>query len=368
MGFIFLLWYSLAAIQICYWAVIFQRIAWYKPQKSTFSFSYPGISVIICARNEAANLQKNLESILKQDYPIYEVIVVNDDSDDNTPSLLNRLEQKYTHLKVVTIENKQTCGKKRAVEIGIEKAKFKWVLMTDADCKTSSVNWITEMVNCTENSKYSIVLGYAPYYDTKSIISKWVQFETVYVAIQYLSAAIWKEPYMGVGRNLMYNKSLFYANNGFDEHKHIISGDDDLFINEVATNKNTVICLHKDTYMYSSSPESWKALYKQKRRHYLTSSHYKLRHKFLLGLLSISHFFFYLCLTGFIIANIWNYGIIVIFILRVLLVHLVYGKFMKKIETLYLLPYIFIFDVLIPVYYLLFAPVVLKLNNTQKWK
>ncbi len=327
MGFLLILWYCAAAFQLCFWAIFFLRIIWYKPKKTTNTSSSPGISVIICARNEAANLQKNLESILKQGCPIFEVIVVNDDSDDDTLQVLDRFKQQYSHLQVVSIENKKSKGKKKAVEKGIEMAQFEWVLMTDADCKPSSVNWITEMYNCTENSKYAIVLGYGPYSDAKTWINRWVQLETVYVAIQYFSAAIWKQPYMGVGRNLMYKKSLFYDNNGFDQHKHLISGDDDLFVNEVATHENTTLCLHNGTFMFSSSPESWKELFNQKTRHYSSSKHYKLRHKFFLGLLSLSHLFFYLSLWGFIIANIWNYGIIVIFILRILFIHLVFGSF-----------------------------------------
>ncbi|WP_052599807.1 glycosyltransferase [Aureispira sp. CCB-QB1] len=363
----FIMWYSIAILQLGYWGIVFQRLVWYRPLQNHTICSFPGVSIIICARNEAANLQKNLESILLQDYPIFEVIVVNDDSSDESLDVLRTYEGQFTHLKVVHLRNKQRQGKKEALTKGIAQAKYPWILLTDADCKAASSNWIRQMYQQAETSKSAIVLGYGPYTRAKTWLNRWVQFETIYVAIQYLSFALWKIPYMGVGRNLMYRKSLFIQENGFERHQHIASGDDDLFINAVANNHNTAICLHEDSFMYSNPPNSWKALYRQKQRHYSTSTTYKFKHKILLGLLSVSHFCFYLGLCIFIITNNWTNSIVGIILLRTLLMHLVFGKYLRKVKQRSFLKYVLILDALLPIYYIIFASSLMGQQN-KTWK
>lgn len=224
----------MAATQVIFWGLVFQRVAWRKTPKLPEIASFPAVSVIICARNEAANLQKNLESILHQDYPNFEVLVVDDDSDDDSEAFLTELRQQYAQLEVLSIKGKVGQGKKNALAKGIQHAKHEWLLLTDADCMPNSKYWIKSMMLSAHKDNAEIVLGYGPINSTSSWLNKWVQFETVYVAIQYFSFALWKMPYMGVGRNLMYKKSLFEKNSGFDRHQHLTSGDDDLFVNEVA--------------------------------------------------------------------------------------------------------------------------------------
>ena len=367
MGIFLIFWFCFAAIQLCYWGIVFQAIAWYKAPKSPQKSSFPAVSIVICARNEAVNLQKNLESILTQDYPNYEVLLVNDDSEDETVEVLATFQQQYAHLKVITIKKKEIVGKKGALTAGIAAAAHDWILLTDADCRASSKHWISEMQHCAEQANSAIVLGYGPCEKGQTWLNRWVQFETIYVAIQYFSFALWKQPFMGVGRNLMYKKALFYKNRGFEDHKHLASGDDDLFVNAIAKGDNTTICLNPAAFMYSPNPESWKKLYRQKTRHYSSSSHYKLKHKILLGLLSLSHFCFYIGVFFFIVINIWNCGILVILILRTFLLYMVFVNYLNRIKNSRLLAYILVLDVLLPVYYVVFAFSLIGQQQT-KWK
>lgn len=367
MAILIVLWLLMSLVQLAYWGIIFQRIAWYKLPKASTTLPLPAVSVIICARNETANLQKNLDSILKQEYPIFEVLVVDDDSTDKTAATLANFQEKYPHLTILTINKKATAGKKGALARGIQAAQHDVLLLTDADCSATSNQWIKTMATTLVNTKKSIVLGYGPYNTASTWVNRWVRFETIYVAIQYFSFALWKQPYMGVGRNLMYQKKLFHQHGGFRRHEHLLSGDDDLFVNEVATGKNTTICLDPDSFMYSDAPTSWKSLYKQKTRHFSSSNHYKLKHKVLLGLLSLSHTFFYFGLLIFILTSHWNYWIIFIFIIRTFLLEMVFAKYLNKIGNLGVFPYIVLFDILVPVYYLCFAS---ALNGKGKriWK
>jgi len=367
MAIFFFVWLLLSIVQLVYWGIIFQRIAWYRiPQQPTVS-PLPKVSVIICARNEHANLQKNLDSILTQDYPIFEVLVVDDDSTDETALVLEHFQQKNPHLRIIRIKEKTIAGKKGALAKGIQAAQYDILLLTDADCSPSSNQWIKTMAATLVQTQKSIVLGYGPYKDAATWVNRWVRFETVYVAIQYFSFALWKQPYMGVGRNLMYKKALFEEHGGFCRHEHLLSGDDDLFVNEVATGNNTTICLAPNSFMYSAAPTSWKALYQQKTRHFSSSNHYKLKHKVLLGALSFSHTFFYIGGLIFLLTNHWNYGIIFIFIIRTFLLEIVLAKYLKKVGNLGIFPYIVLFDILVPVYYLCFAS---ALNGKGKkiWK
>lgn len=367
MGIFFIVWCLIAALQLGYWGLVFQRLAWYKAPPNPTEVSFPAVSIVICARNEAANLQKNLESILLQDYPIFEVVVVNDDSKDESLAILKQFERQFTHLQVVTVEEKQGKGKKAALTKGIQAAKYSWILLTDADCSPVSASWITNMYQQAALKQSAIVLGYGPYEAEETWLNRWVRFETIYVAIQYFSFALWKIPYMGVGRNLMYQKALFLQEKGFEQHEHITSGDDDLFVNAVANGKNTSICLENESFMYSKAPTSWKALYRQKTRHYSSSNSYKLKHKILLGLLSSTHFCFYLGLCIFIMMNVWNDAIIVLLILRTFLLHLVFFKYLERIKQLSFLKYVFVLDALLPLYYIIFASSLIG-KQDKTWK
>ncbi len=252
------------------------------------------VSVIICARNEAENLSRFLPSVLQQDYPFFEVIVVNDCSEDATDDLLGEMVLKYPNLRISSINKdpKFTHSKKFAQFIGIKAAENEILLFTDADCMPESTQWIRKMVSrFTDNTDF--VLGYGGYIREKGLLNSYIRYDTLFIAIQYLGMALRGIPYMGVGRNLAWRKSVFFMNKGFGAHNHIASGDDDLFVNSNATAASTKVefCPESHTRsVASSSVESW---IKQKHRHLTTAGYYKLRDKFLLMLEPLSRVAFY---------------------------------------------------------------------------
>ena len=269
-----------------------------KPIKTNFK---EGISVIIAAKNEQENLTQNLPHLLNQVYLNFEIIVVNDGSFDGTKKLLDDMALVYKNLKVVhlELEERYQKGKKFALTMGIKAAKNEHLLFTDADCKPNSNLWIQNMANFY--TKNDIILGIAPLNTKSSLLGSVISYETFHTAIQYLGYSSRDKTYMGVGRNLGYTKTLFFESKGFASHQHIMSGDDDLFIQEAAKNKKVGICFAQDSFMYSDSPTSFSKWVKQKVRHLSTSKEYKFIYKLLLGLYSVAQIFWLISTISFLL-------------------------------------------------------------------
>ncbi|MFA6278339.1 MAG: glycosyltransferase [Pedobacter sp.] len=291
------------------------------------------LSVIICARNEVTNLEKNLPIFLVQDYPAFEIIVVNDRSWDGTADLLERLAKKYDKLKVVTITdgNKFIAGKKFAVTMGIKAATNEWLVFTDADCFPASSNWLRGMQQPT-NDQTEIILGYSPYLKKGTLLNAIIRLETFFTAVNYLSFALKRMPYMGVGRNMAYKKSLFFKNKGFAAHMHIPSGDDDLFVNASATKTNTEIRIHRDTHVWSEPKTSFIAYLRQKKRHYGAGKLYQTKHRFLLSIQFIFHLLFYVVGIVLLCFNDTRYYALGVFGFSMLFRGLVYARLLNRLQ------------------------------------
>ncbi len=284
---------SIVAIQIIFYGFIFGKFAAIKQKK--ISQSNQPVSVIICAKNEAENLKLNLPSVLTQSYPNFEIILINDNSSDDTLKVMEDFKNDYKNIKIVDVKpvEKFWGNKKYALTLGIKAAQYNNLLFTDADCKPVSKYWIGE-ISSRFSKNTSIVLGYGPYEKIKgSFLNLLIRFETFMTAVQYFSYTTIGMPYMGVGRNLAYKQDLFYKANGFINHMNIKSGDDDLFINQMASSKNTSICITKDSFTTSSPKKTFSSWLRQKRRHISTASHYRWKHKLLLALFYSSQFLFW---------------------------------------------------------------------------
>ena len=274
---------------MAYWLLLFTRIISYRG-KTEQKKVLPPVSVVIAARNEAYNLQANLPAILTQKYPNFQVIVVDDNSSDESLVVLARLQEQFPHLMLL---KQQTVlpGKKAALTMGIRKAEHELVLLTDADCIPNTGRWIRGMVD--HFGKNKILLGYGPMIRDETLLSAFARFETVMTAIQYFSRALAGRPYMGVGRNLMYQKNLFEQTGGFAAHQDLLSGDDDLFVQEAGKSGKAGICLDPDTFMYSEAAKSWRSFLKQKARHVTTSTRYRRGHQVDLALFSAAQMVFF---------------------------------------------------------------------------
>lgn len=252
--------------------------------------STPSVSVVVCARNEYTNLSQLLPLLTTQEYPDYEVVVVDDRSTDETEDYLRNSEQAGSRIRYVRVKEipDHVNSKKYALTLGIKAARNEIILVTDADCRPAGTQWIKYMAGCIDNST-DIVLGYSPYQKVPGALNRFIQYETLLTAFQYLGWAMAGKPYMGVGRNLSYRKSMFINNKGFNQHIGITGGDDDLFVNRHASPTNTRVVLNPEAFMESLPKRTWKAYFNQKLRHLSVGRYYKLRDKLRLGMFSLSH-------------------------------------------------------------------------------
>ena len=289
-------WLSMVSIQLIYILFVFSRTAFQQRFSRADGMASrqpnpPGITIVICARNELANLTALLPLVNDQNYPTFEVLVMDDRSTDSTADFLENDIADLTRVRFIRIdkEHEHITPKKYALTIALKKAIYPTVLLTDADCRPASPDWLATMVAPLADSRKAIVLGFSPYERRAGLLNFLIRSETLFTAVQYFSLALAGQPYMGVGRNLAYRTSLFFANRGFYTHKNVVGGDDDLFINEVATGQNTAVCLDPDTFMWSKPKETWAEWRLQKQRHLNVGKYYKPANKFRLGLLAGSH-------------------------------------------------------------------------------
>jgi glycosyltransferase involved in cell wall biosynthesis len=354
-AFVFGLFCLAAAIQLFYYLFFFIRLAFYKKRSKSKSITHP-VSVIVCARDEANNLEKFLPELLTQEFGFsQEVIVVNDNSNDDTKFFLEELQRTFRQLKPLTLTHEAVHipGKKYPLSMGIKSSRYEVLLLTDADCMPASSKWISTMMEAYDEG-VEIVLGYGAFLKKGGVLNRLVRYETYHTALQYLSYALAGTPYMGVGRNLSYRKDLFYRNKGFSSMNHIPGGDDDLFINKVATKRNLRIAIDPEAFTLSEPPQSLYQWWRQKSRHYSTAKYYKPIHQFLLALYAASHFLFYPLLIVSAIFFDWRLALGV-YAVRLLVQGIVNYKTMKRLNEGDLFPWFWLLDIWQFLYYFIFS-------------
>lgn len=323
-------------IQLGYYLLVYLKLPRHQPTGKRKT-NKP-VSVIICAKNEETNLEKNLPVVLEQDYPSFEVVVVNDSSTDRTEEVLSELSVRYKQLRYTSIPSHEKFlhGKKLAVTIGLKAARYDHVLLTDADCYPVSDQWLQKMASRLTGDR-KIVLGYGGYERKRGLLNLLIRYETVFTAIQYFSFAILGRPYMGVGRNLAYEKALFFDNKGFASHYHLPSGDDDLFVNENAHAGNTAVEISPESHTRSVPETTLKNWLKQKKRHLTAGKYYKRSSRTWLAGELISRMVLWTLLVMLCIISPWKWFVVAVLgiLLAVKLTILKMG--MRRLNEKYLL-------------------------------
>jgi cellulose synthase/poly-beta-1,6-N-acetylglucosamine synthase-like glycosyltransferase len=346
-----------------------------KTNKNKISFltEQPPVSVIICAKDEAENLRQFLPFVLQQEYPDFEVIVINDGSTDETQTLLNNLCVEYQNLRTtfVPVGANNLSTKKLGLTLGIKAAKNELLLFTDADCMPEDNTWIARMArNFTPETDF--ILGYGAYLNKRGFLNRLITYDTLFIALQYMGMAIARKPYMGVGRNMAYRKETFFAHKGFASTLNLISGDDDLLVNKASNSKNTKVEIAPDSITWSEPNKTFSGWFYQKERHLSVSSYYKASSKFRLALEPMTRGLFYLALIlSAVVGNLITLiATAVLFVTRLIIQLVIINKSSNHFgerKYIFLLPVFDIFLPLVNLYILTFGRITSR-GKSVRWK
>ncbi len=289
----------LCIIQLIYYFGIYNRIRQHneavRKEEIHFTHELPPLSVILYARNDAENLCQYLPSVLEQDYPQFEVIVILDGSMDESEDLLCMMEEKYPHLyHSFTPESALYIShKKLALTLGIKASKHDWLVFTETNCQPTSNQWLRLLAR-NFTSRTQMVLGYSGYEQAKGWLQKKIAFDTLFQSLRYLGLALAGKPYMGIGRNMAYRKELFFRQKGFSTYLNLQRGEDDLFVNQVATGENTRVETDLNACMRIRPVERYKDWKEEKISYLATARYYKGSARLLLGFETFSRLLLYI--------------------------------------------------------------------------
>ncbi len=317
-------------------------------------------------------MKRLLEALYEQQYEDFEIIVVDDRSDFNEHTFFYKQQHELGRIKLVRVEQtpQHISHKKYALTLGVRAAQHEHLLFTDADCLPRSPHWIQNMMQAFKPTT-NIVLGVSPYERKPSFLNYIIRNETFYTALQYLSFKLVGLPYMGVGRNLAYKKSLFLKEKGFASHQEIVGGDDDLFVNQVARKGNTAICIKAEGQMMSIPKTTWSEWQTQKIRHLSVGKYYKWKHKLILGLYNLTHIGFWLTGVASLVSltwvvSPWMWLIVGAFSGRFLLKNIILSRIALKMHMPNKWYELFLFDCLY-CFYILLIGVRALFTKTAKW-
>ena len=301
----------LLVVQLIYYLALYNRIhtraVASRKEELHFSNELPPLSVIICARNESENLRRYLPSILEQDYPNFEVVVINDGSTDESEEVLSAFEETYRHLyhSFTPSSARYISRKKLSLTLGVKASKHDWLVFTEANCRPVSNQWLRLMArNFTPRTQ--IVLGYNGYERGKGWMHKRIAFDSLFTSLRYLGFALAGQPYMGIGRNLAYRKELFFKQKGYSTHLNLQRGEDDLFINQVATKDNVAVETDKNAVIRMEPIDRYKDWKEEKTSYLATSSYYHGTQRYLLGFETCSRLLLYAAFAAALTLGIWN--------------------------------------------------------------
>ena len=291
---------SLIFLSLYYGMIHFRVGRWHRKnnssgQPSVASDKLPPVSVVLTARNDAAWLKENLVYLLEQDYPNFEVVVVDYLSHDDTQFVLKLLKDYYPHLKVVPFKEDVNLfqGKKYPLSIGIKSAKNDILLLADPDCTPKNMQWLRGMVKGYANKGTQIVLGFCGLKRTKTLLGVMQQYDNLSYSSHYLGSALMGHPYTGSGRNLSYRRSFFFKQGAFIRHYSVAGGSDDLFVYQNATGDNTAVCIDSDACLSTEPKKTFGQWHRQRLDRVSTRNWHSISSRLLEDLLPLFNIAFY---------------------------------------------------------------------------
>ena len=246
----------------------------------------PKVSVVMVTHNEAAYLKEGMPYLLEQDYPNYEVVVVDYMSQDDTKFVLKVCAENYPNLKPVHFGQDVNMfqGKKYPLSIGIKSATGDIILLTEADSMPRNFSWVSAMARHYTTGRTQIVLGYAGVQQGKGLLNALQQYDNLDDMLSCLGFQMLGMPYSGTGRNLSYRRDFFFQRGSFVSHYVVPEGADDLFVNQNADGSNTAACLDPDGFVQTEAARTLRQWRLRRKARRVTRKYYPLRQRLLLAL------------------------------------------------------------------------------------
>lgn len=338
---IFCVFITCSIIQVTYLVTFFSFLSQSKNGRKT-KINTP-VSVIIFGKDQGENLLKLLPSILEQEHSVFEIVLINNSSSDETNDIIQSFSEKHTAIKVVEVENNEAfwASKKYALTLGIKASSYDHLLFTNASCNPVSKNWISEMSK-NFTSKKEIILGYKKYQKENSLMNIFVRFENLISAIKCFGFAKKGFPYMAFEGNLAYKKATFFKVKGFINHMKINAGLENLFIKDAANKENTTFCLSENSFTETSAPKLFSKWFSDKKEAAFIKKKYKYKHRLLLDVFAFTKIIFYvLAITLFFT---YPYKIILSIVLFYFILNYILigfsAKKLKEPQIIFFLPFL----------------------------
>ena len=348
-------------IQLCVHWIRFSKLAFHKRKAEMKpNEALEPVSVVVCARDAYEQLTELIPALLSQDYPNFEVVIVNDCSEDETEQYLKDLERSDSRIKPVQLRQHLNFfnGKKFPLSMGIKSASHDLMVLTDANCLPESNQWLRSVVSCYEPST-EMVIGYARYRHSGGLLNLLTRFDAFQEGLIYLSAALAGKPFMGVGKNLSYRQRLFFRNKGFTSHYTKAAGDDDIFVDQAATSQNTRVCIDAQNGIVSTPTGLAGVWMRERCNRYSTITMHNKGARGFQALHYWSQALFYLSFIALFFlppafALPWEIhpsyyyfpALVVLFLLRYLTQMILYGQASKRLGEKGLLPWVLPLDLL----------------------
>ncbi|MBJ6108378.1 glycosyltransferase [Hymenobacter sp. BT523] len=331
------------------------------------------VSIVVCAHNELDNLRRLLPLLLQQDYPAgFEIVLIDDRSDDDTYLYAQQLAQ-YYHEKVRLVSVARTprgfAPKKYALTLGVKTTRYARLLFIDADCIPATNQWLRLMQRgFAHGGGADVVLGFSAYAAAPGFLNHLIRYETLLTAAQYLSFAWRGWPYMGVGRNLAYTRACFNATKGFASHMRLLSGDDDLLVQDaVRYGQRITVVADASAHTLSEPAPTWRAWWHQKRRHLSAGRAYRLADRLRIGTFVAANVLFYFATVALAFSSNNWVPLAVVYTLRTLFMGAVYARLSSRLGQPVIVGLLPVLDVVYFFQYLALG-ISLFLNRTLRWK
>ncbi|MCM1152149.1 MAG: glycosyltransferase [Muribaculum sp.] len=254
----------------------------------------PGVSVVVFARTDEESLSEYLESLLEQDYPLFEIIIVYDADARASAVLADRFEGvENLHVTFVPPGSHNLSRHKLANTIGVKAAKYDIVVTTTSNCLISSPFWLRAVTAPFARSpRIKLSLGYShfDFREFKGIWRWYRQFDSVISSAQWMAAAIQGHAFRGDEQNMAFSRELFFSHKGYAKTINLHNGHDDIFVNEISRADNTRLVLSPDSILTTRWGNAANRVWSdQKERHDFTRRWLPLKPQILAGWLSSSN-------------------------------------------------------------------------------